>query len=222
MLAGLPTERLIELKLDRQDEFRYLRRDTPGVIEGNFDKEHFQATTAALQLVGVEACEQASMWTLLGGILRLGEVDFGGIVGVEAEGGAPAARLSSGDAEAAELLGVDMEALQKALTERALVARGETYSVKLSLLASGNCRDALAKHLYTSLFDWLVSRINARISTTTSSTARWVGLLDIFGFENFDVNSYEQLMINYANEKLQQKFTADLFTSVQHEYIEQG
>ena len=84
-------------------------------------------------------------------------------------------------------------------------------------------------HRYTALFDWLVGQINAAIGAPTdpakaaakgtvcAASERWVGILDIFGFEHFKVNSYEQLMINFANEKLQQKFTKDVFAATQAE-----
>ena len=78
-----------------------------------------------------------------------------------------------------------------------------------------DARDALAKEIYSRLFDHLVTKINDSTSLPASSVVSTIGLLDIFGFESFDSNRFEQLCINFANEKLQQKFTQDVFRGVQ-------
>ncbi|RHY40306.1 hypothetical protein DYB38_004798, partial [Aphanomyces astaci] len=84
-----------------------------------------------------------------------------------------------------------------------------------------NARTALGVALYSKLFDWLVTHVNAS-TTSKMHVAQRICILDIFGFEIFDANSFEQLCINYANEKLQQKFTQDVFKSIQVEYEEEG
>jgi myosin-5 len=89
--------------------------------------------------------------------------------------------------------------------------------VPLSPAQAVNTRDALAKALYSRLFDWLVAAINVAIDKS-KSTKGFIGVLDIFGFENFKVNSFEQLCINYANEKLQQHFNQTIFKIEQEEY----
>ncbi|KAF1785327.1 P-loop containing nucleoside triphosphate hydrolase [Phytophthora cactorum] len=98
------------------------------------------------------------------------------------------------------------------------VAAGEVYLVPLTVEQAKAGRDALAKAIYASIFDWLVAGINASLGAAARLTAKTIGVLDIFGFESFEHNSFEQLCINYANEKLQQKFTQDVFKAVQEEY----
>ncbi|KAJ0410565.1 hypothetical protein ATCC90586_006589 [Pythium insidiosum] len=83
-------------------------------------------------------------------------------------------------------------------------------------------RDALAKTVYSKMFDWMVERINSAISSDENEIYGQIGVLDIFGFEDFMHNGFEQFCINYANEKLQQKFTTDVFKTVEEEYIREG
>ncbi|KAL3923818.1 MAG: hypothetical protein SGILL_001422 [Bacillariaceae sp.] len=128
-------------------------------------------------------------------------------------------------------------ALQKALTVRNVEARGEVFAVPLTPEKAKESADAFAKEIYAKTFLWLVRTINdatcaeknySRDSGTPKAIARppksygIIGLLDIFGFETFEVNRFEQLCINYCNEKLQQKFTQDIFRSVQVEYENEG
>ena len=135
------------------------------------------------------------------------------------------------------LMGVDKEDIQKSLTLRTVKARNEEYKIPLNVTASRDCRDAFSKEIYSCIFDWLVRTINnATCAEKNYSDAeqvledeedgkggfKMIGLLDIFGFESFKVNRFEQLCINYANEKLQQKFTIDIFSSVQEEYENEG
>ena len=106
--------------------------------------------------------------------------------------------------------------------------RTETYKVPLNPEAAKGACDALAREIYGNVFLWLVKEINAATCAEDNykdgsmTSFGIIGLLDIFGFESFAVNRFEQLCINYANEKLQQKFTEDIFRSVQEEYEEEG
>ena len=132
----------------------------------------------------------------------------------------------------ARLMGVDEDDVSKALTIRTMVARNETYKVPLNKSSAEDSCDAFAKEIYSQSFDWLVRTINSATCAEDNyiveknekapSKFSMIGLLDIFGFESFKVNRFEQLCINYANEKLQQKFTIDIFRSVQAEYEYEG
>lgn len=116
----------------------------------------------------------------------------------------------------AYLLGIDESLLKEKLLNRVLrtggfgARRGSTYSVPMNVQQASNNRDALAKALYYRLFDWIVMAVNgamARIASNLKSTSHLcIGVLDIFGFEIFDRNGFEQFCINYVNEKLQQIF----------------
>ena len=128
----------------------------------------------------------------------------------------------------ADLMGVDEQTLTCGFTERTMKTRTETYKVPLNAEAAKGACDALAREIYGNIFLWLVKEINAATCAEdnykdgTMTNFGIIGLLDIFGFESFAVNRFEQLCINYANEKLQQKFTEDIFRSVQEEYEEEG
>jgi myosin-5 len=123
-----------------------------------------------------------------------------------------------------QLMGVSEPDLVLAFTERTFKTAKETHKVPLKPDAAKEACDALAKEIYQKVFLWLVSTINKATSAdeTPDTNYMTIGLLDIFGFESFDVNRFEQLCINYANEKLQQKFTEDVFANVQAEYRSEG
>ena len=124
---------------------------------------------------------------------------------------------------AARLLAVPERALAKALTHRSMTAGGELITRQLNLQAAADARDALAKAIYASLFRWLVDQINVALAAAGGATAAstTLGILDIYGFECFRRNSFEQLCINYANERLQQQFNRHLFKLEQAQYEEE-
>lgn len=145
--------------------------------------------------------------------------------------------------ELSELMGMNdidattqvSNALKKSLTSRNVEARGEVFAVPLTPVKAKESADAFAKEIYAKTFLWLVRTINdatcaeknyklvdTKTKTPSSTNFGIIGLLDIFGFETFEVNRFEQLCINYCNEKLQQKFTQDIFRSVQVEYEHEG
>jgi len=182
---------------------RYITRSARGSIEGLRDGDRHAQAWAALEQCGVGVQDRDALTQILRAVLLLGEVAFDG-----------------GHLEAAPLLGVSSEALRKALEARTVTVRQETTIIERSREEAVSTRDALAKELYARAFRWVVELTNA--ATACAAYAATCGLLDIFGFEAFPVNRFEQLCINYANERLQEKFCRDLFRSVQDEYEREG
>jgi myosin-5 len=230
------------MQMGAEDWFRYLgTSDRKKVIEGSPDGEKFAFTCKAMSVVGIGPGLQADMFRTLAAVLHLGQLSFfekGKDEPAEAEAVGygedvfedemadaalgTGARCVAAVANVAPLIGCSVEAIETALTCRTQSAGGESYTMPLQLKQAAKCRDALAKVLYTRIFDWLVAGINKAIGVRERS--KWnthIAILDIFGFEHFKHNSYEQLCINYANEKLQQQFTADVLKDVQTEYEEE-
>ena len=175
-------------------------------IEGVDDKDRHLAAWAALGTCGVDEVARNALAGGLEAVARLGQVAFRGDDAAVVEVGPD---LDAG----ARALGVSASALGEALVSRTVTTAGETIATPRTPAAASSTRDALAKGLYLRCFDWVVERTNEATATfDEDSTA--CGLLDIFGFERFDVNRFEQLCINYGNEKLQEKFCYDLFRSV--------
>lgn len=203
-----------------REKMEYVRKgqSPTSVIEGKTDGERFQDTVVVLGLVGVQGDLLASMLRALAAVLLLGQIQFDG-----------SAEVASFDPEAvqaatkaAEALDVGTEKLRHALTNRTIKTKDESFTKPLPGSAAAATRDALSKEIYSRIFDWLVQRICAATAAPAGNAKNFVGLLDIFGFESFAINRFEQLCINYANEKLQQKFTLDVFKAVQQEYSEEG
>ncbi|PKI51158.1 hypothetical protein CRG98_028445 [Punica granatum] len=121
------------------------------------------------------------------------------------------AKIQTSVTIAASLMGCRAEDLMLALSTRKIVAGKDSISKKLTLQQANDTRDALAKFLYAGLFDWLVEQINKSLAVGKQCTGRSINLLDIYGFESFKKNSFEQFCINYANERLQQHFNRHLF-----------
>jgi len=209
------------------ESFTYVGWTETNTIEGLSDGERFALTQKALGLVGVT---EESLRTLLRAIcivLQLGNLTFAPHPGDEEQ-----SVISSIDelTTLSGLMGVDNESILKAVTQRTVRARNEDFKVPLKADKAKESCDALAKEIYAKTFLWLVRTINDATSaeqnyvagSNMSSSFGVIGLLDIFGFESFETNRFEQLCINYANEKLQQKFTQDIFRSVQAEYEFEG
>ncbi|KAG1368196.1 Myosin-2 heavy chain [Cocos nucifera] len=130
--------------------------------------------------------------------------------------------LSEGVVNAANLLGCKVPDLMLALSTHKIQAGNDNIVQKLTLSQATDTRDALAKSIYASLFDWLVEQINKSLQMGKCRTGRSISILDIYGFESFHKNSFEQFCINYANERLQQHFNRHLFKIEQEEYTEDG
>jgi myosin heavy subunit len=194
-------------------------------IDKMCDSDHYTATTAALALVGIEGEHHITIMRAIAIVLTLGNLTFG-----EKDGDAEASSVTSAKVleNVVELMEIPTKELTDALTERTMRTAGEVFKVPLKPeLAKDTC-EAWAKEIYNKLFLWLVRACNAATCAEENYDGErktgfgFIGLLDIFGFESFKVNGFEQLCINYANEKLQQKFTNDIFQAVMEEYKFEG
>ncbi|KAI5799041.1 myosin I MyoA [Geopyxis carbonaria] len=182
------------------------------------DSKEFQDTLEAMRVIGLTQDEQDNIFRILASILWLGNVQF-----VEDEAGNGAISDASVTDFAAYLLEVDGAAVNKALTTRIMETsrggrRGSVYEVPLNPTQASAVRDALAKALYNNLFEWIIDRVNQAMKTVGGEVETSIGILDIYGFEIFDTNSFEQLCINYVNEKLQQIFIQLTLRTEQEEY----
>jgi myosin-5 len=216
----LGAEKRAELDLTSPADYEYVNEVT---VDGMDDEKEFDDMYEAMQVVGIPEEKQMQSFTAVAAAMAVGKIVLEAGI---ADGGDEKAVLSTSSpavVKCAELLSVPADALGKALVSRQIHARGESYEIALTLAQAGDAKDALGKALYAKLFDWLVGVIN--VSTQPKDIKQCVatiGVLDIFGFESFAYNSLEQLLINFANEKLQQQFTWYVFKLEQAEYEKEG
>lgn len=181
------------------------------------DGADFRDTLGAMKIIGLSQAEQDDIFRMLATILWLGNVSF-----AEDDSGNAVNREQSVLDFVAYLLEVDPTHVNTALTSRIVETsrggrRGSVYQVPLNVTQAMAVRDALAKGIYFNLFDWIVQRVNASLKAR-GAIGNSVGILDIYGFEIFEKNSFEQLCINYVNEKLQQIFIQLTLKTEQEEY----
>ncbi|XP_077297660.1 myosin heavy chain 95F jaguar isoform X2 [Arctopsyche grandis] len=189
------------------------------------DVEDFAKLDQALSRLGISESERMAIYALVAAVLHLGNIEFEDSP-EDVRGGCKVKRQSESTlTEAARLLGIDPGELRMALVSRLMQSsrggvKGTAIMVPLKIYEANNARDALAKAVYSKLFDHIVCRINQSIPFQASSY--YVGILDIAGFEYFTVNSYEQFCINYCNEKLQQFFNERILNQEQLLYKQEG
>ncbi|KAH9127251.1 hypothetical protein AeMF1_002429 [Aphanomyces euteiches] len=208
--------RRVELEQADPSIYPFLRgvADDDGEKIRASDEEFFHRTVRGLTTLGISEEDQMSVFGIVAAILHLGRVDFQGEEAKMVADPSTVAAIS-------KLLGFDPQDFEQSLCTRQMSAGLDTYTVPRTMEQATNARTALSVALYSKLFDWLVTHVNASTSSKMHVSHR-ICILDIFGFEIFESNSFEQLCINYANEKLQQKFTQDVFKSIQVEYEEEG
>ena len=207
------------------EDFAYLNKSGCSEINGVDDAEEFSRVCVAMSDIGITEAQQLGFWKTLACILYLGNVEF-----EEESDDAVAVRRSAALDRAAALMGVPVDALEKALSKKVMVAGGDVITMDLNMEAAQDARDALAKFLYEAQFRDLVGKVNSGICESSGASGGAskgtkvlsLSLLDIYGFECFQTNSFEQLCINYANERLQQQFAAHLFKLEQTMYEEEG
>ncbi|XP_032337063.1 unconventional myosin-Vc isoform X1 [Camelus ferus] len=204
------------LKLGSAEEFHYTRMGGSTVIEGVNDRADMIETQKTFRLLGFKEDFQMDVFKILAAILHLGNVQITAV-------GNERSTVSEGDSHLkvfCELLGLEGDKVAQWLCNRKIITASETVVKPMTRPQAANARDALAKKIYAHLFDFIVERINQALQFSGKQHT-FIGVLDIYGFETFDVNSFEQFCINYANEKLQQQFNLHVFKLEQEEYMKE-
>ncbi|XP_077737256.1 unconventional myosin-Vc isoform X1 [Canis aureus] len=204
------------LKLGSAEEFNYTRMGGSTVIEGVNDRAGMVETQKTFTLLGFKEDFQMDVFKILAAILHLGNVQVTAV-------GNERSSVSEDDRHLevfCELLGLERSKIAQWLCNRKIITTSETVVKPMTRPQAINARDALAKKIYAHLFDFIVERINQALQFSGKQHT-FIGVLDIYGFETFDVNSFEQFCINYANEKLQQQFNLHVFKLEQEEYMKE-
>ncbi|KAK4785743.1 hypothetical protein SAY86_002432 [Trapa natans] len=203
-------------KLGHPSHFHYLNQSKIYELDGVSSAEDYLKTRRAMKTVGISSEDQEAIFRILAAILHLGNIEFS--PGKEHDSSIIKDQKSSFHLQmTAELFKCDVNQLLSTLCTRTIQTREGNIVKALDCNAAVASRDALAKTIYSRLFDWLVDKINNSVGHDQNSHLQ-IGVLDIYGFECFDNNSFEQFCINFANEKLQQHFNEHVFKMEQEEY----
>ncbi|KAL3061132.1 hypothetical protein OYC64_009357 [Pagothenia borchgrevinki] len=241
LLAGASEEERKSFHLLKPEEYHYLNQMTKKshklhwdnyyesdlqdcfTVEGEDLKHDFERLQLAMEMVGFLPTTRKQIFSLLSAILHLGNIRYkkktyrDDSIDICNPEGLPVV---------SELLEVKEEMLLEALTTRKTVTVGERLIVPYKLAEAGTVRDSMAKSLYSALFDWIVFRTNHALLNNKdledNSKTLSIGVLDIFGFEDYENNSFEQFCINFANERLQHYFNKHIFKLEQEEYRAEG
>uniref|UniRef100_A0AAX7TFN5 Unconventional myosin-VI n=1 Tax=Astatotilapia calliptera TaxID=8154 RepID=A0AAX7TFN5_ASTCA len=223
LCAGAPEDIRQKFHLSSPDTFRHTKS---GPLKDPLLDDHgdFARMCVAMKKIGLDDTEKLDLFRVVAGVLHLGNIDFE--EAGSTSGGCAIKNQSSQTLEhCAELLGLEEEDLRVSLTSRVMLttaggAKGTVIKVPLKVEQANNARDALAKAVYSRLFDHVVTRVNQCFPF--DSSANFIGVLDIAGFEYFEHNSFEQFCINYCNEKLQQFFNERILKEEQELYQREG
>ena len=241
IFSGADDATTSKLKLEKgMEAFRYLGNRT--ALRSRRDATSFEETMTCLSQIGLTEDEKSDVLGIVAAVLHIGNIEF------EVVKNEDKAQMTESSAEslkiACSLLGLDETKVSEAMLTKLLSVGGKTIHKPQDVGQASDKRDAFAKLVYSSLFVWLVNRINATLASEDALPAAkssedamfspkqspykppiptgFIGVLDIYGFENFDNNGFEQLLINYANEKLQRHFNRHLFEVEQSLYSSEG
>ncbi|ERE90602.1 myosin-Ia [Cricetulus griseus] len=221
LLAGADAQLLRALKLEQDaSNYAYLNREVSRVL-GMDDASNFRAVQSAMSVIGFSEDEIRQVLQVTALVLKLGNVELADEFQAN---GTPASGIRDGRGirEIGEMMGLSSVELERALCSRTMETAKEKVVTGLSVMQAQYARDALAKNVYSRLFDWIVGRINESIKVDTGEKKKVMGVLDIYGFEILEDNSFEQFVINYCNEKLQQVFIELTLKEEQEEYKREG
>lgn len=220
MIAGLRQEEQNQLELQDASKFAYLTQGDCITCDGRDDAAEFADIRSAMKVLMFSDPEIWEVLKILASLLHLGNIKYKAVIVNNLDATEIPSTISTGSA--ARILEVNQQHLVEALTTRTIFAHGDTVVSRMSAPQSLDVRDAFVKGIYGRMFVWIVNKINSAIykpkSTGGGQQRTTIGVLDIFGFENFNVNSFEQFCINYANENLQQFFVKHIFKLEQEEY----
>ncbi|XP_062062017.1 unconventional myosin-Ie [Lepus europaeus] len=218
LIEGASAEQKHSLGITSMDYYYYLSLSGSYKVDDIDDRREFQETLHAMNVIGIFAEEQTLVLQIVAGILHLGNISFkevGNYAAVESE---------EFLAFPAYLLGINQDRLKEKLTSRQMDSKwgGKSESIHVTLNVEQACytRDALAKALHARVFDFLVDAINKAMEKDHEEYN--IGVLDIYGFEIFQKNGFEQFCINFVNEKLQQIFIELTLKAEQEEYVQEG
>ncbi|RHZ80366.1 hypothetical protein Glove_137g32 [Diversispora epigaea] len=217
LCAGAPPSERKSLELDEDyRKFYYLRQGGVGTIPGVNDAQEFELTRKALSTIGIEIQVQWHIFRICAALLHIGN-----IIVTSTRSGSVISETDPSLITATKLLGIDLSNFRQWIVKKRIVVGREKIESNLDVANATVVRDSVAKYIYANLFDWLVSVTNESLSgeEITRNTQNFIGVLDIYGFEHFKKNSFEQFCINYANEKLQQQFNQHVFKLEQEEYV---
>ncbi|XP_010901250.2 unconventional myosin-VIIa [Esox lucius] len=224
MLMGMPAEQKKILSLGTASEYNYLIMGKCTSCEGRDDIKEYAHFRSAMKILMFSENDCWEINKLLAAILHLGNIEFEATILNNMEG--CDIMTSTHFNVASKLLEVDPKALEQSLTKRSFVASRESVTKPLTASQAMDGRDAFVKAIYGRLFVWVMEKINKAIFKPPPEDSNYIrqsiGLLDIFGFENFKQNSFEQLCINFANEQLQQFFVKHVFKLEQEEYAREN
>ncbi|CAB3251355.1 unnamed protein product [Arctia plantaginis] len=220
LLAGLSAEEKKKLELGRAHDYIYLNSGNMLTCDGRNDGLEFNDIRSAFKVLNFPDNEVWGIFSLLAAILHLGNLKFKSFNVNNIESSEVADVINA--SRIASLLGVNKATLCDALTRKTFVAHGDKVVTTLTSASAVEGRDALVKAIYGHIFEYIVDMINKTLFKDQQLSSGSIGILDIFGFENFDYNSFEQLCINYANENLQQFFVKHIFKIEQQQYEKEG
>ncbi|XVF42254.1 hypothetical protein PTKIN_Ptkin01aG0346100 [Pterospermum kingtungense] len=219
LLCAAPQEQIERYKLGHPKTFHYLNQSRCYELVDVSDAHDYLATRRAMDIVGISDNEQEAIFRVVAAILHIGNIDFA--KGKEIDSSVPKNDQAKFHLKTtAELLMCDPQALEDALCKRVMITPEEVIKRSLDPQSATVSRDGFAKTIYSRLFDWLVDKINMSIGQDPHSKSL-IGVLDIYGFESFKANSFEQFCINFTNEKLQQHFNQHVFKMEQEEYTKE-
>ncbi|XP_035021483.1 unconventional myosin-Ih [Hippoglossus stenolepis] len=214
LVQGGEDDLLHQLGLERDcQHYKYLTQGECAIVSSINDKNEWKTVKNALQVISIDEINTNHLFGIVASVLHLGNIEFD----PDSKGRA----LLNNNAAlrwVSNLLGVDAQTLQEGLTYRKIEANTDQVLSPFTIDHAIYARDALAKAIYGQTFTWLVNRINESMENKDATRKTVIGLLDIYGFEVFYVNSFEQFCINYCNEKLQQLFIQLTLKSEQEEY----
>ncbi|XP_040028053.2 unconventional myosin-VIIa [Gasterosteus aculeatus] len=220
MLAGVTAEEKKTLSLGDAKEYTFLSKGDTVDCEGRDDAKDYKIICSAMKVLTFSESQCQEILKLLAAILHLGNICFK----ANTQNNLETSEVSKSQhfSIAASILEVHKSSLASSLTHRSFMTNRERVTKPLSAEQASDSRDAFVKAIYNKLFVWIVGKINnviyKKLANNPKSSFLSIGLLDIFGFENFKTNSFEQLCINFANEKLQQFFVGHIFKLEQKEY----
>ncbi|KAH9513297.1 Unconventional myosin-IXa [Bulinus truncatus] len=224
LLAGADEKEKESLHLLKADQYNYLSQSTCYKVEGVDEEHEFSRLKQSMEMVGFSPETQRKIFSVLSAVLHLGNVEFKK-KGDKHHDESVTIKVGESVRIISSLLKVKERYVLEALTQKKSTAGDEIFVVNYKMEDAVATRDAMAKCIYGALFDWIVLKVNQALLAKKHDSEHEgdsIGVLDIFGFEDFGCNSFEQFCINYANEHLQYYFNQHIFKFEQEEYLREG